>query len=246
MMLFGRLLAAEWLKLRKSAIWLLLAASPALAAAIGYLSIRSEGPDGQSWVYLSTVAAISHGIVFLPLLAGLFSAFVCRYEHDSGGWKQLLALPVQRGGVYLAKLAIVLLLLFLCQLLYLAGLAAAGLLLGLPGPMPLADLAQSALGGFAAAVPLAAMQLAFSVGWTSFAAPLAINTMMALPNVIIINSARYAPYYPWAQPIRAMMPDTENRYGILHLPPVSLYAVVVLGFVLFLLGGLIYFRRKDV
>lgn len=246
MILFTRLLSAEWMKLRRSAIWLLLAAGPVLAAVIGFMSLRSEMAGSRTWESLSMIMAITHGILFLPLLAGIISAFVCRYEHDSGGWKQLLALPVKRGGVYLAKLAAVLLLLFISQLIYLGLVIAVGLLLGLAGPMPAADLAQSALGGFAAAAPLAALQLACSVGWANFAAPLAINAMMALPNAIIINSARYAPYYPWSQPLRAMLPDAGNQFGFLHLPAASLYGVVAGGFLLFFLSGWLYFRRRDV
>lgn len=246
MILFTRLLRAEWMKLRKSVIWLLMAAGPGLAVFIGYMALRVEVPENRTWEYLSTITAIGHGILFLPLSAGIVSAFVCRYEHDSGGWKQLLALPVKRGGVYLAKLAAVLLLLFISQLIYLGLVMAAGQILGLAGPMPAADLVQSAAGGFIAAAPLAALQLACSVGWANFAAPLAINAMMALPNVIIINSARYAPYYPWSQPLRAMLPDGGNQFGFLHLPAASLFGVVIGGFMLFVLSGWIYFYRKDV
>ncbi len=246
MILFTRLLWSEWMKLRRSVIWLLLAAGPGLAAAIGYMSLRVEAADNRTWEYLSTVTAISHGILFLPLSAGIVAAFVCRYEHDSGGWKQLLALPVKRNGVYLAKLAAVLLLLFVSQVIYLGLVMVAGKLLGLQGPVPAADLLQSACGGFIAAAPLAALQLACSVGWASFSAPLAINTMMALPNVIIINSARFAPYYPWSQPLRAMLPDAENQFGFLHLPAASLYGIVAGGFLLFFVAGRVYFGRKDI
>jgi lantibiotic transport system permease protein len=240
------LMRSEGLKLRKSSIWLLIFVSPALATVLGFFLLRFEEPDRQQWMYLISDMSAAHGILFLPLLAGIFAAFVCRYEHDSGGWKQLLALPVKRTTVYVVKLSVVVLLLAATQLLLLGGMIAVAKLVGIDDPMPVGLLLQSVLGGLIASLPLAALQLAVSVGWANFAAPLAINVILTLPNILIVNSATYGPYYPWAQPFLAMMPDTGDSFGALNVSFATLMIVIVGGFAVFFLSGLAYFRRREV
>lgn len=243
---FGRILRAEWLKLRKSSIWALIFISPAFAAIVGFVSMNEEaGGPRQQWPFLASDMAFAHGLLFMPLLAGIFAAFICRYEHESGGWKQLLALPVDRTRVYLAKLSVVALLLGATQVIYLAAMAAAGSGAGLAG-VPLGMLAQCALGGLVASLPIAALQLAVSVGWSSFAGSLAVNVILVFPNILIVNSQDYGPYYPWAQPFLAMMPDTADNFGAMNMPFLTLMLVVGGNFALFLVSGVVYFRRREV
>lgn len=240
------MLAAESIKLRRSGLWLLVGVSPLFAALVGYMTLRSAEDAGEfSWLYLASATAYAHGLLFLPLLAGLFAAFVCRFEHDGGGWKQLLALPVRRTGVYFAKLVVVVLLLAAVQAVYLAGIIIAGKAAGLSSMPPMELLFRCSAGGLLAALPLAALQLAVSVGWANFAAPLAINVMLTLPNILVINSDVYGPYYPWAQPIITMMPMTADSFGALGTPLLKLMLVIGAGFLLFFSSGLTYFRRKD-
>lgn len=246
MRMFGNLMRTEWLKLRRSSIWLLIFVSPLLSAAVGVGTIRQESKESFTWLNLLETMTLPHGLLFLPLLAGVFAAFVCRYEHDSGGWKQLLAMPVSRTSVYLAKLMSVSLLIIGTQLLFLVSLLAVGWFYDMGGSIPWTDFIQSLVGGLVACLPLAALQLAVSVGWANFAAPLSINVIFTIPNVIIVNSATYAPFYPWAQPFLAMLPDVKDGFGALNLSFQSLMLVVVGGFVVFLAGGLTYFRTKEI
>ena len=243
---YRQLFLAEWIKLRKSSIWLLIFVSPVLAALLG--SLESAGGDDPEtkWLYIISDMVSLHGILFLPLLAGVFAAFVCRYEHESGGWKQLLALPVRRTTVYLVKFSIVMLLIIGTQLIFLAAMLNAGLVNGLSASIPWSILLRSTLGGVIATLPLVALQLAVSVGWTSFAAPLAINVILTIPNVLLINSADYGPYYPWAQPFLAMMPGMKDTFGALNVSFETLMLVIVGGFLLFFGAGLTYFNRREI
>lgn len=243
--MFSRLLGSEWIKVRKSSMWLLVFVSPLFASIVGFFSMRFDDTERQFWEFLLSDMGFAHGLLFMPLLAGLFAAFVCRYEHDSGGWKQLLALPVHRSKVYLAKFTLVAMLLAATQLLYLAGMLAAGIGAGLEGPIPVGLMLQCAIGGLLATLPLAALQLAVSVGWANFAAPLAINVMLTLPNILVVNSQDFGPYYPWAQPFLAMLPDTAESFGAMNTPFVTLMLVIAAGFVVFFTSGLTYFRRRD-
>lgn len=237
-----RLFQAERLKLGKSSIGLLALISPLLSVLIG-LFISEQQPPEIQWLYLWSTMSTTHAILFLPLLAGVFSAFICRYEHAGGGWKQMLALPVSRSSLYLAKFAHVALLLGLTQVLFLLGAIAIGLLKGYAAPIPWTEFLRAFSNGWLATLPVAALQLFVSVSWSSFAAPLAINVMLTLPNVLIVNSEKYGPWYPWAQPVLAM--NGVEKYGAFNVSVGTLLFVIVGGFLLFLISGLIYFNRKD-
>ncbi|MCQ6561951.1 ABC transporter permease [Paenibacillus mendelii] len=243
-----RMFRSEWLKLRKSVIWLLAVVSPLLAALVGILSILDDAEiiGGSPWLYALSMMAALHAMLFLPLLTGVYAALVCRYEHAGGGWKQLLSLPVSRSQVYLVKFAFIMLLLAITQLLFLAALLGIGLSLGFPGPIPWKEIIVACLGGWIACLPLAALQLAVSTAWSSFAAPLAVNVIFTLPNMLVANSAEYAPYYPWVQPMLAMMPRDEMSFGAFNVSPVTLFAVIGGSFLLFLASGWTYFSKKAV
>lgn len=240
----GKVLRSEFLKLRKSSIWLLIFISPLLATLAGFGQSLEDNP--YKWEMTLGTMAFIHALLFLPLLTGVFSAFVCRFEHNGGGWKQLLAMPVSRGNVYVAKFIIVLGLLALTQLLFLIGLLFVGKLHGFAGEVPWKMVLTSIVGGWLACMPLAALQLFVSTAWSSFAAPLAINVIFTLPNILVVNSAKFGPYYPWGQPFLLMLPSSEDSFGALNVPLETLLIVILGSFILFFLSGFTYFQRKEI
>lgn len=227
--------------MRKSSIWYLTLISPLLS---GLLSFTSESDGPEPWLELFSIMNMAHSLLFLPLLTGIFAAFICRFEHLDGGWKQLLALPVSRSNVYVAKFLIVVLLLTAVQLLYLAVFLLAGWIQGLPGAVPFDHILISLGGSLAACLPLAALQMLVSVSWQSFGAPMALNVIFTLPNILVANSDKFGPYYPWAQPFLAAyaMPGSSEW---LNFSAATLYLVIIGGFVLFFGAGMIIFRRKE-
>lgn len=243
---FLRIMSAEHLKMAGFRTWLLILLSPLIALPIGALSDMREDGAAVTWqVLLSTMSTV-HALLFLPVLSGLFAALICRSEHSDGGWKQLLALPVTRTSVFLAKYTMIMVLLAVVQLLLLGAILGIGWLRGAEGGVPWTLLLSSMFGGWFACLPLAALQLAVSQGWSSFGAPLALNVCFTIPNMLVVNSSTYGPYYPWAQPLLAMNPYGDDQFGAFNLPLESLMLVVAGSLVLFLAAGLISFRRKAV
>jgi lantibiotic transport system permease protein len=238
---FNRVLQSEWLKLRKSNIWVLMFVSPVVAFFAGIVELSY--PD---WGVLLSQMVFTHAMLFLPLLTGVFSAFVCRYEHGDGGWKQLLALPMTRTHLFLAKFMVVFLLLVITQLIFFVGVFAAGQIQGLEQAIPWGMLLRSGLGSLVAVLPLIALQLTVSIAWSSFAAPMALNFVFTLPNIMIVNSADYGPWYPWAQPMLAMMPYMEENFGAFNVSFETLIYVILGSFVVFFVSGFTYFQRKEV
>ncbi|MEO3945989.1 ABC transporter permease [Gorillibacterium sp. CAU 1737] len=243
---FLRIRRAEWQKLRKSTIWLLILVGPFFSALMGGLDLSLPGEE--RWGELLTNMAAGQGLFFLPLFTGIFAAFVCRFEHLDGGWKQLLALPVSRATVYWVKLVIVLELIVAMQVIFLGAYWLVGELRGIPGDIPWKMVLTSVGGGVLGAIPIAALQLAVSVGWTSFAGPLSLGVMLTIPNILVVNSVKIGPWYPWAQPFLAMMPRLKeaDAFGALNLSLPTILVVIAGGAVLFIAAGLTYFCRKEI
>ena len=156
----GRLFRSEFLKLRKSSIWLLIFVSPILSMLLGLSGEVGEIEEFKQHQWTATLGmmTISHAILFLPLLTGIFSSFICRYEHAGGGWKQLLSLPVSRRQVYFVKIFIVSLLIALTQILFISGLFLIGWMKGYPTVIPWGVILSSAFGGWLACMPLTAIK----------------------------------------------------------------------------------------
>ncbi|MCU6712268.1 ABC transporter permease [Paenibacillus sp. J5C_2022] len=244
---FLGLLASERLKFSRSPIWLLIPASPLVALVIGLLASLDDVPADVQYEQLQSTVFSLHALLLLPIMTGIFSAFVCRYEHTGGGWKAMLSLPVSRTGLYLAKFLIVAVMLAVTQLLMLAVLALSVRFHGIAGGMDWGASLLAVSNGWLACLPLAALQLWASIGWSSFAAPLAVNVALTLPNMLIVNSAQYGPYYPWAQPALAMLIRSEEMdFGAFTLPLENLLVTVGLSFLVFFIGGLLHMKRKDV
>ncbi|MBU9709660.1 ABC transporter permease [Paenibacillus sp. AK121] len=238
---YVRLLSVERLKMAKSPVWLLALVSPAIAVLVGLLA-----NPGGNWLLLLAAMLTIHAMLFLPMLTAVFGSLVCRFEHGGGGWKQLMSLPLSRTGLYAAKLTIIMAMVGLTQLLFGGALLGVGAVQGMNGPIPWTVIAQSLLAGWVACLPLAALQLLVSFLWSSFAAPLALNFVFTVPNMLIANSQTYAPYYPWVQPLLAMMPSGGDDFGAFMVPTDTLLMVVLGSFVLFALAGLTIFRYKEI
>ena len=91
---------------------------------------------------------------------------------------------------------------------------------------------------------LAGLQMLVSLIWSSFAAPLALNFALTVPNILIVNSAKIGPFYPWAQPMLLMTPTDGDGFGAYNVPLATLLTVVGGSAVLFILMGILYFRKR--
>jgi hypothetical protein len=244
---FFKVLSSERLKMSRSFIMLFIFISPVISVLVGLMS-KIEDSE-YSWLMLLGPMGMLHAVLFLPIMSGIFGAFICRYEHSGGGWKQLLVLPVTRTGVFFAKYTVIITMLALMQVLFLGAILLVGTIKGFSAPVEWDIMLRSMFGGWVACLPLAALQLAVSLMWSSFAAPLAMNVMFTIPNILIVNSATYGPYYPWAQPFLATIPGKAlggGGFGAMNLPFENLMITVLGSFVVFLVFGWTYFKRKEI
>jgi lantibiotic transport system permease protein len=239
------MLSCEWKKICTTSIWIPILAVPLLMVLIGFIIPRNLGLIGREWSWLSLYSAMVHiyAIVLLPMVAGILASLCCRCEHLSGGWKQLLALPISRMVVYSSKIFYTLLFLAIVQVLVLVAVLVDGLMfLHIKAPIPWYLLIKGFIAGWIATIPLAALQLWVSTWWKSFGAPFALNIILTIPALAVSNSSVFAPLYPWAQPMLVMLP---SHNGILNLTLETTITITTAGIV-FIIGGLLHFMKRDI
>lgn len=239
------LITTEYFKISKTRILSLLFISPVLAGAVG-LAASDSLSGSNKWLASLLFMSATHSLLLLPLMIGVLASFICRYEHLHGGWKQLLCLPVRREQVYLAKFIVIALLIAFNQLLFGVSWIIVGAVKGFTDPIPLEALWKSLAGGWISTLPLAALLLFVSIAWSSFAAPLALNVIFTLPNILVANSKQYAPYYPWVQPFVTMLPRGDGPWGGFFISFESLIFAICGSFLLFFTAGLLYIRQKAI
>jgi len=241
-----RMLRVELMKTQWPLVAGLVVLGPAVAVLLGGAGAGKQGADAWSMQYM--FATLRYAWLFLPLLAGVFAALVCRTEHASGGWKQTLTLPVRRPTFYAAKFVLVAGLLAATQVVFGAVFILAGLVARYPGGAPFGTIALSLVSGWVAVLPLAAVALWASSRWASFGAALALNVVLTLPAIFAAQSADIGPWYPWAQPMLAMVPQIAAKAGrtMLNVSPTTLWVVIGGGLAIALCGGLLTFARSDV
>lgn len=246
--MFWKLLRMEVKKLRNSKITLIIWASPLLAVFITYFSMFNVNENVPPWISLMTQMIIPHAVLFLPLVTGVFTALLCSYEHSYGGWKMVLTLPVSKTQVFLAKYIVSALLVALVQMAFLICTGLLGLIKGIQDPFPFVEILATVTVGWLASLPLVAFQLWMAVFFSSFAKPTVINALFALPAILIINSEKIGPYYPWSQPFLSMTEVFSHSIGGnagFLINNQVFYLTITLSFILFIGLGITYFVKKQ-
>lgn len=238
-----RALHAELLKLRRTMAFRMVFVTPLLVALLQFFALwrtKKFGADFRLWETLPNNMLAIWAVFMMPLLITLETALLSGIEHGDKQWKHILALPVPRHAVYLAKFVVAQALvaastLILCGLTVLVGLAAIRLRpeLAHSGAVPYWWLAKYAALVWLAAWLIVAIHTWVSTRWPGFALALGTGiggTFFAL----FAASASVGKYYPWLLPVNVF---TEERLAA------ALWLGVAGGALAALLGCLEFVRR---
>lgn len=234
-----RALSADWLKIRGKGLWFLVLLGP-----LGLLAMQGLN-FGLRYDYLTKIheADLWGGLLdnlsnFVPVALYLGGTLICsmmaNVEHQTSSWKQLLALPVSRTAVFMAKLLLCLLLLAVSCLLLSAGTAGLGWILGFQSqPVPYTDILRIGFMGYAAALPVILLQLWFSLSARNQTFPIASGITLSLLSLF---SYSLSEWFPLNWP---MLSWSASRPWLFSVSGIFLGLVV-------LLPGAWHFARKDV
>jgi hypothetical protein len=172
--MFNRCIEVEWLKIRRSKVWIIVFTIPLLSVLIGCANFYlNQGVLQSEWYSLWSQVGLFYGLFFLPLLIAICCAYSYRLEHLQHNWHTLLTAPVSVSAIILSKLVVIALLLLAVQFFLLMLYLGAGIIVGLALPLP-PEILNWTICGWLASVTIASLQMWVSQRIRSFTIPIGI------------------------------------------------------------------------
>ena len=166
---------AELVKLRRSPVWVAFVALPGLSALIGSANYTANlEVITPGWENLWTQQTLFVCYFFLPALLGAGCSLLWRQEHQGSNWNEFMVQPVSTLDLVLGKLCAGSLMAATAFASILVFYGFSGVLLGVPGPFPTAQVTTYLGLGLLGSIVIVAVQLFISMLIRSFATPVAI------------------------------------------------------------------------
>ena len=256
---FGRAVAAETLKIRKTlALWLVsvLSAAPVGLQLLVQLNGSNSSP-GQvdPWIGLGFGVLMIWTLFVLPLFVALETGLLAGIEHSADGWKQLFALPVHRGPVYAAKISMAVVLVAAAHVMLFFWTLVAGEIMAVFRPdlgftwIPPGELLTFIAASFIGSWLMIAIHGWISLRWSSLVLNVGIAILALVVSLSIVESD-LSRFNPWFIP-------TDLTVGIFNRllgqasqggsgEPLQSILISVLGGMLVCVLAVTMLRRRDV
>jgi lantibiotic transport system permease protein len=229
---------SELLKIRRTWAFTLSVVTPVGVNLFIFLAVMEvqKRQWNDVWIYYLRGVVWSWLLLMTPLYVALLLALLASTDHTAGAWKLLLAQPVSRSPLYVAKLTIALLLVACSQLVLAVTCLGFGFLLPMlrpelgnynPGVDVRHFLAMLSL-GYVAGILMMAIHTWLSMKSANFALSLGVVIFAETANVLGMHQESLQKYWPWLFPFDAvrlvgLQPrDTvQHFWSIQHLISVS-------------------------
>lgn len=240
---------SEWLKRKHSlAAYLtvtggLLIPFIVLIARIYYREVISEG----LWLHLYNRNWQYMGSMLLPMGVILVASLVTQVEFKNNSWKQLHITPQSYTVLFFAKLAVIMVMLIQCFILfvlgiYLCGVVPALVFRSIPFPtetFPLGLVLKGSGKFLVACLPIVALQYVLSLISRNFLVPIGVGFVLWMVGIIAVKW-QYSYWIPYSY---CTYQVTKHKYvpAVMSVEMWALaYAILFTG-----VGYIIYITRKD-
>ncbi|NLM51414.1 MAG: ABC transporter permease subunit [Firmicutes bacterium] len=243
---FYRLIKGELLKQKRSFLWPVVIFTPLVGTLLtfanfclryDYLRGLAAKQNLSSWQLLLTQHHFLWAF-FLPLVATIVASHVHYLEYKSSGWKQILALPVSRIKVYVAKWVLVFLLNLFMIIENSICLFLVGKVLGFPEIFDLSLFLTYTGYQIVAVSGLIGSQCFLSANLSNASVAMTIGFVGVASSLFFAQSEQLAKFIPYAHMIFTLPDPTINNAIALNY-----------GFscgLIFLGLGMIFFQRKEI
>jgi len=227
-MMLWRALHAEMLKMKRTIALKMVVLAPAIVVSLvffivtqaPYSSLHRNGIKDE-WTGLASLSLFFWALLMMPLYVTLESSLVAGLDHSENHWKSLLARPVPRWSIHVAKLIAVVAMTATATLALLCGILLSGAILphvqpqvvfGFPVPWPAMarDCAQVTGLMF---LPLTIQQWV-SLRWKSFSVATGAGIVATVVAFFAVAASRQVPgwpqYFPWALPMLVLSKQAPN------------------------------------
>jgi hypothetical protein len=224
MMPLLRVLWAETLKTKRTPTLAMVFAFPIFVVAL-MTFLLSQLPSSlmnrpaPHWIPLARFILQLWTVLILPLFITLATALMAGLEHPENQWKNLMALPVPRWTIYIAKLIVVTCMVAMTGFLIACGLLISGVVLGsvekqlhFPSPVPWVAILRMVGAATGLTFLSVTIQHWVSLRLKSFSLPVGAGIFLVFMKFVIIGAAHgdsWTQYFPWALPVRGLQPTVD-------------------------------------
>lgn len=210
-------IATEVAKLKRTLALRMAIVSPLVVVGLYFLVGLNGGgglvrPGADPWASLTRATVQLWTLLMLPLFITLETSLLAGLEHNERNWKFLLSLPVPKWTIYVSKLVVAIVLVWLAHIVLVAGTMISGVALRDFSPkMTLTTLPVASIVWPLAKVSIAmlfavSIQHWVSLRWPSFVAVMGFGMGAMVVGFIAVNSSTYGPWVPWSLTLHTLMP----------------------------------------
>jgi len=227
-MVLGRVIYAESLKLKRTIALKVVMLAP-VAVILLTLFMASQAPfatlrrnsTADEWGALARVNFQVWGLLMLPSYLTLQTALIAGLDHSENQWKALLARPVPRWTVYIAKLLVVIAMLVASTAVLASGVLLEGAILHqfdlesrFGFPVPIGRIFQKAAQMTVLAFLYLTVQHWVSLRWRSFSVAIGFGIIAMITGFsMLLTAGQYGTwpqYFPWSLPMLVLAKQAQN------------------------------------
>ena len=247
-------ISAEIFKYKKTfTLWLLILA-PAFVPVINFIIFWRKGPEiinegMDAWSTLIGYSIDPANFLF-PFFVMMVALLVNNIEYSSNTWKLIYAQPLSRLALYLSKMKVFIVMIFISLMLFgtftiLVGLSMRIVQPGLGFEESFSFGFEYALMVkiFLATLGMASIQFFISQQSKNLILPLGIGIAGLISFMIVVRGWEYAPYHPYGYSILATGGVRQEGYQI-WADMTSVYKSLIVAVVMFTIAGVTQLRKR--
>ena len=231
------------MKLKRSPVWLAFLIMPIIPAFLGSANyVYQKEALTREWISLWTQHTLFTDYFFLPIMLGVYCAYIMRLEHANHNWNKLFTMPVSRGTVFLSKLITASVMLVISEIWICALFVISGHIVGLTNP-PWQSIALWGVFGTLGGMVMVSIQILLSMFVRSFALPVGISFAGGLSGLVFLakHLGHIWPYSLMAYGMNANAPQELTQSGYAQFAVISIVYIAI-----FTVVGSVVAARRDV
>lgn len=226
-----RLLKAERMKLKRSPVWIAFLLMPIIPAVLGTMNYLGNIEILKSeWYSLWTQHTLFTCYFFLPVMIGVYCAYIMRIEHSNQNWNKILTMPTHKSMIFIAKLLTVAFMILISEVWIGVLFVLSGKMVGMTAVPPYQSIIIWCLFGTLGGIVMASIQLFLSIYIKSFALPVGIAFAGGLSGLVFL-----------AKDLGHIWPYSLMAYGMNSNSPQQMLESGYVGFVVICVAYILLF-----
>lgn len=252
-MSFAKLLKIEFIKVKRGKIVPLIFIAPLLVVTSGVANLSQYfTPEyTNAWPAMFIQSALVYAYYLLPFSMIVVCVMIAGRETANNGILKMLALPVSRYGLSMAKFCVLAFYLFMEMAAFLGVFIVAGTVaantMGVTETLPVLYLLKWCIGLFLTMLPCVGTMWAITVLFEKPLFSVGLNLLLVIPGVLVANTPLWI-FYPYCYSgylVSCSLHDFTVESGTWKFPLFPFLPVAVLVFVLVFAVAVTRFGKKE-